>query len=68
MPASGGACRADACSPREFRVDGAEVHLQPPAALVFNDADLALQAVIDGLGIAQLPSYQVREALWGAGW
>ena len=50
--------------PWDFRVDGAEVHLQPPAALVFNDADLALQAVIDGLGIAQLPSYQVREALW----
>lgn len=40
------------------------MHLQPRAALVFNDADLALQAVIDGLGIAQLPSYQVREALW----
>lgn len=47
----------------EFRVDGGEVTLQPDAALVFNDADLALQAVIDGLGIAQLPSYQVRDAL-----
>ncbi|MCC7633638.1 LysR family transcriptional regulator [Stenotrophomonas rhizophila] len=47
----------------EFRVDGSEVHPQPDTALVFNDAELALQAVIDGLGIAQLPSYQVREAL-----
>lgn len=74
LPASVDALPAHACigrrlpggrmQPWEFRVDGAEVHLQPPAALVFNDADLALQAVIDGLGIAQLPSYQVREALW----
>ena len=47
----------------EFRVDGGEVHVQPKTALTFNDTDLALQAVIDGLGIAQLPSYQVREAL-----
>lgn len=47
----------------DFRVEGNEVNLQPAAALVFNDADLALQAVVDGLGIAQLPSYQVREAL-----
>ncbi len=39
------------------------MNLQPATALVFNDADLALQAVVDGLGIAQLPNYQVREAL-----
>lgn len=49
----------------DFRVDGNEVHPQPATALVFNDADLALQAVVDGLGIAQLPAYQVREALRG---
>ena len=47
----------------DFRVDGLDIHPQPAAALVFNDADLALQAVVDGQGIAQLPSYQVREAL-----
>ncbi|WP_164271904.1 LysR family transcriptional regulator [Stenotrophomonas sp. B1-1] len=47
----------------EFRVDGQEMHPQPTAALVFNDAELVLQAVVDGLGIAQLPSYQVRDAL-----
>lgn len=74
LPASVDALPTHACigrrlpggrmQPWELRVDGAEVHLQPPSAMVFNDADLALQAVIDGLGIAQLPSYQVREALW----
>jgi len=74
LPASVDALSTHACigrrlpggrmQPWEFRVDGTDVHLHPPAALVFNDADLALQAVIDGLGIAQLPSYQVREALW----
>jgi DNA-binding transcriptional LysR family regulator len=47
----------------DFRVDGQDVNLQPPAEVVFNDADLVLQAVIDGLGIAQLPSYQVSDAL-----
>lgn len=47
----------------DFRVDGQDVNLQPPAEVVFNDADLVLQAVIDGLGVAQLPSYQVSDAL-----
>ncbi|WP_369039215.1 LysR family transcriptional regulator [Stenotrophomonas maltophilia] len=47
----------------EFRVEGREVNPEPTARLVFNDADLALQAVIDGQGIAQLPSYQVHDAL-----
>lgn len=47
----------------DFRVDGVDVNLQPPTAMVFNDADLVLQAVIDGLGMAQLPSYQVSQAL-----
>jgi len=47
----------------EFRVDGKPYSLQPPSALVFNDGDLALQAVVQGHGLAQLPNYQVREAL-----
>lgn len=73
LPASVEALATHACIGRrlpggrlqrwEFRVDGAAVTPQPATALVFNDADLALQAVVDGQGIAQLPSYQVREAL-----
>ncbi|HEY0333400.1 MAG TPA: LysR family transcriptional regulator [Stenotrophomonas sp.] len=47
----------------DFRVDGKAHGVQPTSTLVFNDADLALQAVIDGQGLSQLPSYQVREAL-----
>jgi len=37
--------------------------VEPASALVFNDADLALQAVLQGQGVAQLPNYQVRAAL-----
>ncbi|MCR8713110.1 LysR family transcriptional regulator [Stenotrophomonas indicatrix] len=55
--------QAGRVQPWEFRVDGSDVRVQPNVALMFNDADLALQAVIDGLGVAQLPSYQVRDAL-----
>lgn len=47
----------------EFRVDGKPCSLQPASELVFNDADLALQAVLAGQGLAQLPNYQAREAL-----
>ncbi|HYG07930.1 MAG TPA: LysR substrate-binding domain-containing protein [Stenotrophomonas sp.] len=47
----------------DFRVDGKPSSLQPAAALVFNDADLAMQAVLRGEGLAQLPNYQAREAL-----
>ncbi len=49
--------------PWEFRVDGRPLALEPASALVFNDADLALRAVLQGQGLAQLPSYQVRAAL-----
>jgi len=49
--------------PWEFRVDGRPLALEPAAALVFNDADLVLQAVLQGQGLAQLPSYQARAAL-----
>jgi len=49
--------------PWEFRVEGRPLSLEPASALVFNDADLALQAVLQGQGLAQLPNYQVRAAL-----
>ena len=47
----------------EFRVDGKPCSVRPSSALVFNDADLALQAALEGQGLVQLPNYQVREAL-----
>jgi DNA-binding transcriptional LysR family regulator len=47
----------------EFKVDGV-VHKHPPKAwLSFNDADLVLQAVLDGDGIAQMAGYQICEHL-----
>ncbi|WP_341316352.1 LysR substrate-binding domain-containing protein [Paraburkholderia sp. IMGN_8] len=47
----------------EFKVDGLAQRRQPVALHTFNDADLILQAVLDGLGIAQLPAYQVCDLL-----
>jgi DNA-binding transcriptional LysR family regulator len=47
----------------EFKVDGLAQRRQPVARHTFNDADLILQAVLDGLGIAQLPAYQVCDLL-----
>ncbi|HEY0505779.1 MAG TPA: LysR substrate-binding domain-containing protein [Lysobacter sp.] len=47
----------------DFRVDGKTHSLRPSAELVFNDADLALQAALDGHGLAQLAAYQVADAL-----
>ncbi|MEX3952890.1 LysR substrate-binding domain-containing protein [Paraburkholderia sp. EG287B] len=47
----------------EFKVDGLTQRYQPTARHTFNDPDLALQAVLDGLGLAQLPAYQVCELL-----
>lgn len=47
----------------EFKVDGIAQHCQPVAQHTFNDVDLILQAVLDGLGIAQLPAYQVSDLL-----
>lgn len=49
--------------PWEFRVGGRPVSAQPPSDFIFNDADLALQAMLAGQGLAQLPNYQVGEAL-----
>lgn len=47
----------------EFKVDGRLHKALPPAMEVFNDADLVLQAVLDGRGIGQLAGYQVCEHL-----
>ncbi|CAB3646029.1 LysR family transcriptional regulator [Trinickia soli] len=43
----------------EFKIDGRPQRRQPLARHTFNDPELVLQAVRDGLGIAQLPAYQV---------
>ncbi|EAY71682.1 Transcriptional regulator [Burkholderia dolosa AU0158] len=42
-----------------FKVDDRMQRHRPVARHTFNDADLIVQAVLDGLGIAQLPVYQV---------
>jgi DNA-binding transcriptional LysR family regulator len=47
----------------EFKVDGALHKFMPQARATFNDADLVLQAVLDGHGIAQMAGYQVCGAL-----
>ncbi|PTB19850.1 LysR family transcriptional regulator [Trinickia symbiotica] len=47
----------------EFKVDGLAQRRQPIASHTFNDPDLVVQAVLDGLGLAQLPAYQVRDLL-----
>jgi DNA-binding transcriptional LysR family regulator len=47
----------------EFKVDGLARKFTPPAQCTFNCPDLALQAVLDGEGIAQLPAYQVCDRL-----
>ena len=47
----------------EFKVDGLAQRRQPVALHTFNDEDMILQAVLDGLGIAQLPAYQVCDLI-----
>lgn len=42
----------------EFKVKGALVKHAPSAHLTFNDADLVLNAVLEGQGIAQVAGYQ----------
>lgn len=49
--------------PWEFRVDGQRQALTPSGDIVVNDPSLAMQAVLDGQGIAQLAAYQVCEDL-----
>lgn len=45
----------------DFKVDGRMRKYLPTARLTFNDADLVLQAVLEGRGIAQMPGYQIRD-------
>lgn len=47
----------------EFKIGGRLHKVSPPARLTFNDADLVLQTVLDGQGIAQMAGYQVCEHL-----
>lgn len=47
----------------EFKVAGHMRKFAPQAMLAFNDADLVLQAVLDGRGVAQLAGYQISEHL-----
>jgi len=47
----------------EFKVKGELRKFLPQARLTYNDADLVLQAVLDGQGIAQLPGYMFCDAL-----
>ncbi|MEM5429650.1 LysR family transcriptional regulator [Cupriavidus oxalaticus] len=47
----------------EFKVDGQVRRHLPAARFTFNDADLVLQAVLDGRGIAQMAGYQIRDHL-----
>ncbi|MBF6990130.1 LysR family transcriptional regulator [Cupriavidus sp. IK-TO18] len=43
----------------EFKVDGIVRKYTPAARMTFNDADLVLQAVLQGWGIAQMAGYQI---------
>ena len=47
----------------EFKVEGEPRTFVPPAMLTFNDAELVLQSVLEGRGIAQLAGYQVVDHL-----
>jgi DNA-binding transcriptional LysR family regulator len=47
----------------EFKMQGQLRKVCPASALTFNDSDLVLHAVLEGLGIAQLPGYQVARLL-----
>jgi DNA-binding transcriptional LysR family regulator len=49
----------------EFKVSGVSRKVVPKALHTFNDADLVLQAVLDGHGVAQLAAYQVSGLLRG---
>ena len=45
------------------KLDGQGRSLVPDGATVVNDPELAMRAALDGQGLAQLPAYQVSEAL-----
>ncbi|GAA5074702.1 LysR family transcriptional regulator [Lysobacter panacisoli] len=46
-----------------FKVDGHASSVMPSGDIVLNDDDLILQALLDGQGLAQMPGYQVCDAL-----
>jgi DNA-binding transcriptional LysR family regulator len=47
----------------EFKIQGEPRKVCPTTPLTFNDAELVLQAVVEGHGIAQMAGYQVSELL-----
>lgn len=47
----------------EFQVGDRTRKFLPQGTLTYNDADLVLQAVLDGEGIAQMPAYLASEGL-----
>jgi DNA-binding transcriptional LysR family regulator len=47
----------------EFKVDGVMQKLRPQSNRSFNDADLVLQAVLNGEGLAQMAGYQICDHL-----
>jgi DNA-binding transcriptional LysR family regulator len=47
----------------DFKIGGHARTITPHADIVVNDPSLALRAVLDGEGLAQLPAYQVCDAL-----
>lgn len=47
----------------EFKQDGRPRKVSPSSMLIFNDAELVLQAALDGGGLAQLAGYQACEHL-----
>lgn len=49
--------------PWDFRIAGKVHSITPQVSIVVNDPSLAMQAVLDGQGLAQLPAYQVCDQL-----
>lgn len=47
----------------DFKVEGRAHSVTPAADIIVNDPSLALQAALDGQGLAQLPLYEACEAL-----
>jgi len=47
----------------DFKSDGHASKVTPNADIVVNDPSLVMQAILDGQGLAQLPAYQVCDAL-----
>jgi DNA-binding transcriptional LysR family regulator len=47
----------------DFQIDGRAHCVMPQGDIVLNDDDLMLQALLDGQGLAQMPGFQVCDAL-----